>query len=126
MARRIKIEVGQVEITASLGTTPMADAIWDALPLSGLVRRWGEEIYFSIPVEFQETSDARQDMRVGELAFWPDGNAFCIFFGPTPASTGDKPRAYSNVNPFGQVDEDAKLLKVVKDGESVLVHRIED
>jgi hypothetical protein len=125
MARKIKIQASQIVITATLDTTPTADAIWEALPLSGLVRRWGDEIYFSIPVNLQETSDARQDMRVGELAFWPDGNAFCIFFGPTPVSAGDEPRAYSNVNPFGQVDEDATLLRAIEDGETVRVDRIE-
>jgi hypothetical protein len=126
MVRKIKIRVGQVMIKATLDATPTADAIWEALPLSGLVRRWGDEIYFSIPVNLQAASDARQDMRVGELAFWPDGNAFCIFFGPTPVSTGDDPRAYSNVNPFGQVDDDPTLLKAIEDGETVQVERLED
>jgi len=126
MTRKIKIQAGQIAIIATLDASPTADAIWEALPLSGLVRRWGAEIYFSIPVNLQETPDARQDMRVGELAFWPDGNAFCIFFAPTPVSTGDKPRAYSNVNPFGQVDEDPTLLQAIKDGETVRVDRIED
>jgi hypothetical protein len=126
MARKIKIQAGQVTIRATLDTTPTADAIWDALPLSGLVRRWGDEIYFSIPVNLQETADARQDMQVGELAFWPDGNALCIFFGPTPVSKGDEPRAYSNVNPFGQVDDDPTLLQTIEDGETVQVARIEE
>jgi len=99
---RIVLEHG--ETTATLYDTPTADAIRAALPLEGIVSLWGEEIYFSIPVSVDEAPDARQDMAVGELGYWPVGAAFCIFFGPTPASTGPMPRAYSNVNPFGALD----------------------
>ena len=95
--------------------------MWAALPLTGVASRWGDEIYFAIPVHQPEAPDARQDMQVGELAYWPVGTAFCIFFGPTPASTGVAPRAYSNVNSFGTVEGDTAALEAVRDGDAVLV-----
>ncbi|OFV84054.1 MAG: hypothetical protein A2W26_01760, partial [Acidobacteria bacterium RBG_16_64_8] len=94
MPSDLRIVLADAEATATLNDSPTADAIRAALPLEGTVSLWGEEIYFSIPVRVDEASDARQDMGVGELGYWPVGAAFCIFFGSTPASSGPLPRAY--------------------------------
>jgi hypothetical protein len=123
MARIVRIDAGEISFRANLNDSATADAIWDALPLEGGANVWGDEIYFAIPVEIDEAGDARQIMELGELGYWPSGNAFCIFFGPTPVSEGSEPRAYSNVNPFGMIDGDASALKAVKSGERVLVER---
>jgi hypothetical protein len=125
MASRIKISTGEISLEATLTESLTAAKILEALPLEGNANRWGDEIYFSIPVRVGEAEDARQDMAVGELGYWPSGSAFCIFFGPTPVSAGEVPRAYSNVNPFGQLDDDASLLKKVQDGEVVKIERID-
>ena len=121
MDRRIRIIAGSVVVTATLDGSETAVALWAALPLAAVANRWGDEVYFTIPVRLPEAADARQDMEVGELAYWPVGAAFCLFFGPTPASTGRIPRAYSNVNPFGTVEGDASALRAVRDGDPVLV-----
>ena len=97
MGNSIRITAGDVSVAAELDESPTAAAILDSLPIEASGSRWGEEIYFSIPVKEKSTPDARADMEVGELAYWPPGNAFCIFFGPTPASDGDEPRAASPV-----------------------------
>ena len=88
MGQSIRITAGDVTLAAELNDSPTAAAIVEALPIEASGSRWGEEIYFSIPVEGQLAPDARADMAVGELAYWPPGNAFCIFFGLTPASDG--------------------------------------
>ncbi len=123
MPNAITIRVGQVMLTADLHPNRTAEAIWKVLPLQAPVSRWGDEIYFEIPVHLDESSDARQDMQVGELAYWPVGSALCIFFGLTPVSRGANPRAYSNVNPFGVVRGEATLLRDVKDGETIDIER---
>ncbi len=123
MSRVVRINAGKLSLTANLNDSTTADAIWEALPLEGGANVWGDEIYFAIPVEIDEAGDARQVMEVGELGYWPSGNAFCIFYGPTPVSEGSEPRAYSNVNPFGMIDGDVSALKNVKSGERVLVER---
>lgn len=125
MSSRIRISIGEIALTATLYENGTASSIWDALPLDGDANRWGDEIYFSIPVVIEEADDARQEMAVGELAYWPSGSAFCIFFGPTPVSTGDIPRAYSNVNPFGQLDDDPAPLLKVQSGEKVTIRRVD-
>jgi hypothetical protein len=119
MTNRIRITAGQVSLTASLKENETARAIYKALPIEGQANRWGDEIYFTITVQLPESEDAREEMDVGDLAYWPTGKAFCIFFGPTPVSRGSQPRAYSNVNPFGKVEGDSAEFRKVKDGEKI-------
>ncbi len=126
MTNRILIETAGFSLEAELSENETAQAIYKALPIQGRVNRWGEEIYFDIPVEIPEASDARQDMQIGELGYWPVGSAFCIFFGPTPASHDQTPRAASNVNPFGKIVGDATVLSAVQSGETITLEAIAD
>jgi hypothetical protein len=118
---RITITSGGVSMDADVFDTETAALVLAAVPITGRVNRWGEEIYFSIPVEAAREADARDVVETGELGYWPDGNAFCIFFGKTPASRGDEIRAASPVNVFGRVDGDATRFTSVKDGEEIVV-----
>ncbi len=115
----IKIIAGSVELKAELNDSPAALAIATALPIEGSANTWGDEIYFNIPVAREQDEDARADVDVGELGYWPVGQTFCIFFGPTPVSTDDKPRAASPVNIIGKVIGDATLFRSVRGGEKV-------
>jgi len=118
---KIIIEVSDIKLEANLLDTATASMIFDTLPLQGTANVWGDEIYFSIPVHIDQEPEAREEVEIGDLGFWPAGDAFCIFYGPTPVSTSDKPRAYSPVNIFGKIDGDATILKKVSSGEIVKV-----
>ena len=120
------VEAGSVLVEAELNESPTALAIWDALPISARANTWGDEIYFGIPVEAAQSADARADVEVGELGYWPVGSAFCIFFGPTPASSGPKPRAASPVNIVGRLVEVPGELRSVRSGDSVTLRRALD
>ena len=120
----ITISAGDISLPAKLNDSPTARQIWESLPLEGRASVWGDEIYFGIPVMASQALSARVEVEVGELAYWPVGHAFCIFFGPTPLSTDDRPRAYSPVNVLGRVQGDAALLRVVSDGAVVRVERV--
>jgi len=123
MPKKISITAGGVQATATLLDTPTTEKIWAALPIEGRANTWGEEIYFSIPVEAPAEPDARTEVEVGDLGYWVDGQGFCIFFGPTPASTGDQPVAASNVNVFGKVGGDATVFKSVPGGAAVKIEK---
>lgn len=123
MPDRIIITAGLVALEAELNDGPTARAIWEALPITGRANTWGDEIYFTIPVQAAEEPDARADVKVGELGYWPVGSAFCIFFGPTPASDGPEPRAASPVNILGYVLGDATEFRQVGSGESVTLEK---
>jgi len=120
----IRIIVGEVSLNALIEDTPTGRKIAEALPLQAEATRWGEEFYFEIPVAVEAEEDARADVAVGELAYWPMGSAFCIFFGPTPVSTGTEPRAYSPVNVFGRIKGDTAVLRSVPDGAPIRVFKI--
>ena len=125
MANRIKITAGDVIAYGELNDTVTAQKIWDALPIEARGNTWGDEIYFAIPVQAgEENAQAVVDM--GDLAYWPPGNAFCIFFGRTPASQGDDIRPASPVNVFGKIDGDPKVFKKVRSGTSVVVEETDE
>jgi len=122
---KIKIIFPQLELEAELNQSPCARKIFQALPLESRVQRWGEEIYFEIPVSAELESDARAEVEVGELGYWCAGQAFCIFFGPTPASKGKEPRAYEPVNIIGELSKVPKeALKQIPSGEKVRIEKI--
>ena len=123
--KRITITAGDLVLEAELNENPTARKIWAELPLEGRADTWGEEIYFQIPVAAAQEPDAREIVEVGELGFWPVGNAFCIFFGPTPVSTDERPRAYSPVNILGRVLGDATQFRAVGIGARVRLARVD-
>jgi hypothetical protein len=97
------------------------DAIAGALPLEGEAARWGDELYFGTDVDVPE-EDARAAVPVGAVAYWPRGNALCLFWGPTPASRGDEPRAASPVNVVAEIG-DVGPLDRIDGGATVRVDR---
>ncbi|MBM4350382.1 MAG: hypothetical protein FJ106_10930 [Deltaproteobacteria bacterium] len=119
MEKRINILVGDLKVEAELNDSKTALLIWEALPIEAKVNTWGEEIYFAIPVRTGLEQGAREVVSSGELGYWPTGHAFCIFFGPTPASRGDEIRAASAVNILGKVLSDPKVFLKVKDGANI-------
>ena len=123
MSKKIKITAGDVSMESELNDSKTAEMIWNALPIDERGNTWGDEIYFDIPVEADPEPDARADVAVGELGYWPPGSAFCIFFGPTPASSGDQPRAASPVNILGNVIGDSTAFRAVRSGAKVTLIR---
>ena len=123
--RKIKITAGDVTAIGVMNDNATADAIWEALPISARGNTWGEEIYFGIPVHVDEAEDANDVVEMGALAYWPPGNAFCIFFGKTPASKGDECRAASAVNAVGKIEGDPEVFKEVPGGSKVTIEKNE-
>ncbi len=122
---RITISAGDISLAAELNDSPTARQIWERLPMAGTANVWGEEIYFKIPVTAEQEPDARAQVEVGELGYWPVGQAFCIFFGPTPASIDERPCAYSPVNVIGELLGDISQLSSIQDGELVRIARMD-
>ena len=121
MPKTIKITAGKVEVEAVLNDSFTAKLITEALPIKAQANRWGGEIYFSIPVKAEPEPDSREVVEQGELGYWPPGNAFCIFFGATPASQGNGIRAASAVNIIGKMHGDWSGLWEVPDGAEVVI-----
>ena len=124
--KKIKIfsrSIGEVLAELSEEKNPKtANAIWSALPIKAGANRWGDEIYFSIPVKIGE-ENAQQVVEKGDIGYWSPGNAFCIFFGLTPASSGNEIRAASPVNIFGKILGDPSVFKRVKQVEEIKIEK---
>jgi hypothetical protein len=122
MERKIYIKAGNVELEAVLNDSETAGLVFDALPIEGRVNTWGDEIYFDIPVS-ASLENPKDVVECGEIGYWPTGQAFCIFFGPTPASEEDEIRPASSVTPIGWVLGDVKRLRSVVNGDKIMIKR---
>jgi hypothetical protein len=120
MPKQIRITAGEVSVDAELNDTGTANAIADALPISASASTWGDEIYFRIPVD-TELENGQEVVELGDLGYWPPGQAFCLFFGLTPASRGDEIRPASAVTVIGKILGDTERLKQVPSGASVAI-----
>lgn len=119
---KIKITSGNIHAVAELKNTDTAKAVYNALPIEGSANKWGNEIYFPIPVNLEAEPEAKEVVDDGDVAYWPEGSCFCIFWGKTPASKGNEIRAASKVNVFGKL-KDAKIFSNVKNGDLIVLER---
>ncbi|MBN40884.1 MAG: hypothetical protein FI721_04345 [SAR202 cluster bacterium] len=109
-------------INALLNQTETAKSFVDILPINSPINLWGEEIYF--PVDLYLDNELPQEtVNIGDIAYWPPGNAFCIFFGETPASVDGNIKPASAVTVIGKLESDPEVLKRVKSGENIIIRR---
>ncbi len=111
MSIPITIRIGELRLSAELNDSPTSQKLKSLFPLEFHMSRWGDEYYGDCGIQEEISGDAKEVMEVGELAVWPSGKAFCIFFGPTPVSDGNEPRAVSPVNPVGKLIDNPEPLK---------------
>ena len=123
MVKRICIKVGSIEAIAELNDTRTAQAIWEALPIKGQVNLWGEEVYFSIPLSLKLEGGQRL-VNIGGLSYWPQGSAFCIFFGSAPISVGGKIRPARAVTVFSRVTSNTTVFKQVASGTEITIEGV--
>lgn len=123
---QIRISWPAGNLTATLDDTPTVRSLARALPLVSTARTWGEEVYFDTSVSAAREDGARQVVEPGTVAFWTDGDALALPYGPTPVSRGDECRLASPCNLLGRLDGDPRRLATVRDGDPVRVELLED
>ena len=123
MSKKIMISTETVQMEAELNDSQTATLIWEALPISAAASTWGDEIYFVIAIK-TGPENAVSVVREGDLAYWPEGNCFCIFFGKTPASTDTEIKPASPVNLVGRFSGDPELWKKVSAGGTIRLEAI--
>ncbi|MFJ8586242.1 cyclophilin-like fold protein [Streptomyces sp. NPDC093595] len=123
---QIRISWPAGHTTATIEETPTSKALAGVLPITSTARRWGEEVYFDTPVSTAPEADARQVVEPGTVAFWTEGDALALPYGPTPISRGDECRLASPCNVLGRLDADPRVLATVRDGDPVRVELVTD
>jgi len=119
---KVKITVGDISLIGELRDTKLARKISEALPIESVADTWGDEIYFTIPIEVEALEYPQKTVKIGDLAYWPQGNAFCIFFGRTPISfSKEKISPASEVEVIGILKKGFEKLKKVRPGQLVRV-----
>ena len=123
--RQIQISTGNLTLTATLNESETANQLWESLPITGRVQIWGDEIYFSIPVNVEEELGSQETVQAGTVAYWPPGSALCLFWGSTPISAPGEIRPASAVNVVGILDNDPNLLAEVPSQAEIIIEKIE-
>jgi uncharacterized protein len=123
MPTPIKIAAGKIIVAAELADTDLAKAIAGKLPIETSPNEWGDEFYFGIAIRAGLDETATSKVKVGDIGFWPPGNAMAIFFGPTPMSSGADPVPASAVCLIGRITEDAKLLRKAKGSAKIRIEK---
>ena len=123
--RQIQISTGNLTLAATLNELETANQLWESLPITGRVQIWGDEIYFSIPLNVEEELGSQETVQAGTVAYWPPGSALCLFWGPTPISAPGEIRPASAVNVVGILDNDPNLLAEVPSQTEIIIEKIE-
>jgi len=123
MTVKIKIAIKDIVLDADLFDTACAKSIEAALPIITAPNEWGDEFYFEIPVTEPLDDTATTSVKVGDIGYWPPGNALAIFFGPTPISKGRDPVPASAVNLVGKIKGDATMLKRAKGSTEIRIEQ---
>ena len=118
---KIIFEFEKLSIEGELNDSPTSKALINSLPIEGISQIWGDEIYFSTSISKENDEWAKETVDLGDIAFWPPGNAICLFFGPTPMSKGDEIRPASPNNVMGKIIGDLEELKTINSGDNVKV-----
>ena len=119
----INLKFPSFDIIIKLRSTPTANAIKSILPCKSIVKTWGEEIYFEIPIEedLDLENDAKDIINVGEIAYWIEGKCIAIGYGKTPISKGNEIKLATRTNIWGDALLNIKELSKIKDGDEVVV-----
>ena len=120
---RVRLETAQGPFDGVFDEGEIAKALVQKLPITSTVMRWGDEIYFDVPVAMANTKPTRE-VKVGDIGYWPDGPSLCIFFGKTPASKASEPRPTSDVTIVGHADAPAALLRSIQQGTPITLNPI--
>ncbi|MBF07206.1 MAG: hypothetical protein CL741_08085 [Chloroflexi bacterium] len=123
--RQIQISTGNLTLAATLNELETANQLWESLPITGRVQIWGDEIYFSIPLNVEEELGSQETVQAGTVAYWPPGSALCLFWGPTPISAPGEIRPASAVNVVGILDNDPNLLAEIPSQAEIMIEKIE-
>ena len=122
--KKIVLKFKEKNLILNLRDTPTAELIYDAVPFSSKVKKWGEEIYFETPIKAELENNAREVVDFGEIAFWNGGSAIAIGYGKTPVSKENEIRLISPCNIWADSSFDKSYIEKIKENEIVKIEKL--
>ena len=122
--RKIALKFNEKKLILILRDTPTADKIYNALPFTSKVQKWGEEIFFNTHLNIELEKDARSLIEIGEIAFWCDGSAIAIGYGKTPISQENEIKLISPCNVWADCEFDKNDVRYIKENETVIAEKL--
>lgn len=119
--KNIILKTDNISLEAELNDNSISNGILEEVPVASTVSTWGDEIYFTIPKISASGAQGTIDVEKGDVAFWPEGNCLCVFYGRTPASTSEKPVPASEVILVGKIVKGLDGISSIKAGDKVTV-----
>tara|TARA_B100001245_G_scaffold231118_1_gene211544 strand:- start:229 stop:600 length:372 start_codon:yes stop_codon:yes gene_type:complete len=119
----INLKFSTFTLNIKLRSTNTANVIKNNLPFKSIVKTWGEEIYFEVPItqDISLEKDAKDIINLGEIAYWVEGKCIAIGYGKTPISQNSEIRLAAKTNIWGDAIIDINKLRKIKDGDEVII-----
>ena len=122
--QKIKFNLKGITLYGFLESSVFSQKIISNLPIKSKLQFWGDEIYFPNPIYENSFKKLVEVVNKGDIAYWPPGNAFCIFWGLTPMSTSNEIRPASPVKLIGSMESDPKIFSQFDNGEIIIIEKI--
>ena len=120
----IRIRTRNGEYLAELDDSDVSNAVWLSLPFTSVINMLGCQIYFEMPGGNAGPGDLVTKLDAGDIAYWPDAGALCIFFGPTPLSGDDgRPVSHYPVMRIGRILDDCSSMEDAGDRQRITLER---
>lgn len=107
MKHQIKVEIPNtkpisLELDEEMAPNTVIKLL-EKLPFSVGINLWGEEIYTDETQIDVGEENAKTVVNLNDVAYWPAGQAICLFYGPTPIGKKGEIKPYSPVNVIGKI-----------------------
>ena len=122
--KKIVLKFKEKKLVLNLRDTPTANLIYNELPFTSKVKKWGEEIYFETGLSIELEKNAKSVVNIGEIAFWNSGSAIAIGYGKTPISNGNEIRLISPCNIWADSKFDKSYIENIKENETVILEKV--
>ena len=119
--KKANIKTGVYNIKINFFDTYTAKVIYSKLPIVSKINFWGHEVYFFTDLKIKLEDNARQIVKKGELAYWPQGDAVAIGYGPTPISKGNEIRLASDCNIWGSTEFNLEKLNNLEKNQEIIM-----
>ena len=121
MIKKLNLKFNSKIFEINLRNTETARLIAKSIPIKSKIQMWGEEIFFNTNIQVKLEDDAKQVIKLGELAFWTEGSAIAIGYGKTPVSIDQEIRLIGPCNIWADGNFKKSDFDNIKSGDEIIL-----